>query len=127
EELRAIDALLSTMGMGEDRVAFDPTVVRGLDYYTGPVYEAVLTFDAPADAGPQRFLSVAGGGRYDDLVKRFTGEDVPAAGASIGVDRLLGALRSVGTLESRTADGPVVVTVMDRDRFDDYLAMVAEL
>lgn len=127
EELRAIDALLTTMGMGEDRVAFDPTVVRGLDYYTGPVYEAVLTFDDDADAGSQRFLSVAGGGRYDDLVKRFTGDDVPAAGASIGVDRLLAALRSLGTLEAGTAEGPVVVTVMDRDRFDDYLAMVAEL
>lgn len=129
EELRSIDALLSTLGIGEDRVTFDPTVVRGLDYYTGPVYEAVLTFDDDADgaAGSQRFLSVAGGGRYDDLVKRFTGEDVPAAGASIGVDRLLAALRSLGTLDARTADGPVVVTVMDRDRFDDYQAMVADL
>lgn len=126
EELATIDALLSAGGMGDDRVEIDPTVVRGLDYYTGPVFEAVLTFETE-DAVGRSFGSVAGGGRYDDLVKRFTGQEVPACGASIGVDRLLAALRALGRLDASAAGGPVVVTVMDKERLVDYQAMVAEL
>ncbi len=111
------------------RVAFviDPSVVRGLGYYTGPVFEAELTFEIKDEKGRTRnFGSVAGGGRYDDLVKRFTGQEVPATGVSIGVDRLLAALDAKGRLD-KTADGPVVVTVMDKDRMADYQGMVAEL
>ncbi len=105
----------------------DPSVVRGLGYYTGPVFEAELTFEITDEKGrPRQFGSVAGGGRYDDLVKRFTGESVPATGVSIGVDRLLAALRAKGRIGS-TARGPVVVTVMDRERMADYQAMAAEL
>ena len=101
--------------------------MRGLGYYTGPVYEAELTFDILDDKGRKRqFGSVAGGGRYDDLVKRFTGQAVPATGISIGVDRLLAALREKGRVGGAEA-GPVVVTVMDRARMADYQAMVAEL
>ncbi|MGB0439502.1 MAG: His/Gly/Thr/Pro-type tRNA ligase C-terminal domain-containing protein, partial [Paracoccaceae bacterium] len=74
----------------------------------------------------RQFGSVAGGGRYDDLVKRFTGQTVPATGVSIGVDRLLAALREKGRMDD-TAQGPVVVTVMDRDRMADYQAMVSDL
>jgi histidyl-tRNA synthetase len=126
DELAAIDRLLG----GPDampQIVFDPTVVRGLAYYTGPVFEAALTFETLDEKGkPRQFGSVAGGGRYDDLVRRFTGQDVPACGASIGVDRLLAALRSQRTDEQR-ATGPVVVTVMDRDRMADYQAMVDEL
>jgi histidyl-tRNA synthetase len=102
-------------------------VVRGLGYYTGPVFEAELTFEILDDKGrPRQFGSVAGGGRYDDLVKRFTGQDVPATGVSIGVDRLLAALRAKGRI-SGAMQGPVVVTVMDRDRMADYQAMATEL
>ena len=91
-------------------------MVRGLGYYTGPVFEAELTFEIVGDDGrPRQFGSVAGGGRYDDLVRRFTGEAVPATGVSIGVDRLLAALGEKGRLTA-TEPGPVVVTVMDRDR-----------
>ena len=105
----------------------DPGVVRGLGYYTGPVYEAELTFEILDEKGRKRsFGSVAGGGRYDDLVKRFTGQAVPATGVSIGVDRLLAALAAKGRLAADTA-GPVVVTVMDRDRMADYMGMVADL
>jgi histidyl-tRNA synthetase len=101
--------------------------VRGLGYYTGPVYEAELTFEILDEKGRKRqFGSVAGGGRYDDLVKRFTGQAVPATGVSIGVDRLLAALREKGRIGGTVA-GPVVVTVMDRDRMADYQAMVGEL
>ncbi|MDK3073993.1 histidine--tRNA ligase [Sedimentitalea sp. JM2-8] len=126
-ELEEIAALLAAQGYGPDRIVIDPSVVRGLGYYTGPVYEAELTFEIFDDKGRKRqFGSVAGGGRYDDLVKRFTGQEVPATGVSIGVDRLLAALREKGRI--RAVDhGPVVVTVMDRDRMADYQAMVADL
>lgn len=126
-ELQTIADLLQAAGYCADRVVIDPSVVRGLGYYTGPVYEAELTFEVTDEKGrPRNFGSVAGGGRYDDLVKRFTGQEVPATGISIGVDRLLAALRATGRTGSE-APGPVVVTVMDRDRMADYQAMVAEL
>jgi histidyl-tRNA synthetase len=126
-ELSQIAELCTAAGYGPDRVVIDPSVVRGLGYYTGPVFEAELTFEVPDDKGrPRQFGSVAGGGRYDDLVKRFTGESVPATGVSIGVDRLLAALREKGRL-SGAEPGPVVVTVMDRDRMADYQAMAADL
>lgn len=126
-ELEEIAALLDAAGYGPDRIVIDPSVVRGLGYYTGPVYEAELTFDVQNEKGQTvQFGSVAGGGRYDDLVKRFTGQEVPATGVSIGVDRLLTALRATSRI-NRTQQGPVVVTVMDRDRMADYQQMVAEL
>jgi histidyl-tRNA synthetase len=126
-ELEAIASLLDAQGYGPDRILLDPGVVRGLGYYTGPVYEAELTFEILDEKCRKRqFGSVAGGGRYDGLVKRFTGQDVPATGVSIGVDRLLAALRAKGRLGAEAA-GPVVVTVMDRDRMADYMAMVGEL
>jgi histidyl-tRNA synthetase len=120
--------IFSARGLNDQRILIDPSVVRGLGYYTGPVFEAELTFEVTDDKGRrQQFGSVAGGGRYDDLVKRFTGESVPATGISIGVDRLLAALRARGRGETRAASGPVVVTVMDRDRMADYFAMAADL
>jgi histidyl-tRNA synthetase len=126
-ELEQIADLLAAQGYGPDRIVIDPSVVRGLGYYTGPVYEAELTFEIPGEDGrPRQFGSVAGGGRYDDLVKRFTGQEVPATGVSIGVDRLLAALRAKGRI-SGTTRGPVVVTVMDRERMAEYQAMAAEL
>ena len=126
-ELQTIAGLLDAQGYGPDRIIIDPSVVRGLGYYTGPVYEAELTFEVTDEKGrPRNFGSVAGGGRYDDLVKRFTGQAVPATGVSIGVDRLLAALRAKGRID-QTAVGPVVVTVMDRDRMVDYQSMVADL
>ncbi|WP_295071802.1 histidine--tRNA ligase [Tabrizicola sp.] len=127
DELEGIAALLDAQGYGPDRIVLDPGVVRGLGYYTGPVYEAELTFEILDEKGRKRqFGSVAGGGRYDGLVKRFTGQDVPATGVSIGVDRLLAALRAKGRSTAESA-GPVVVTVMDRDRMADYMGMVGEL
>ncbi|MFP7570129.1 histidine--tRNA ligase [Marivita sp. S2033] len=127
DELEQIADLLDAGGYGADRIIIDPSVVRGLGYYTGPVFEAELTFEILDEKGRKRqFGSVAGGGRYDDLVKRFTGQAVPATGVSIGVDRLLAALREKGRVGGQ-GHGPVVVTVMDRDRMGDYQAMVAEL
>ena len=127
EELAQIADMLAAMGVAEDRAIIDPSIVRGLGYYTGPVFEAELTFEILDEKGRKRqFGSVAGGGRYDGLVERFTGQKVPATGVSIGVDRLLAALRAKG-LMGGTEPGPVVVTVMDRDRMADYQAMAAEL
>ncbi len=127
DELEMIGESLDLQGYGADRIRIDPSVVRGLGYYTGPVFEAELTFDITDERGRRRrFGSVAGGGRYDDLVKRFTGQEVPATGISIGVDRLLAALRARGSVGHETI-GPVLVTVMDRDRLADYQTMVAEM
>jgi histidyl-tRNA synthetase len=127
-ELREIDRFLTAAGYAEDRVVFDPTVVRGLAYYTGPVFEAALTFEVADEAGEKRqFGSVAGGGRYDYLVERFIGEKVPATGASIGVDRLLAALEALGKLATQDSSAPVVVTVMDADRALDYQKITSAL
>ena len=127
QELEVIAELMAAQGYGAEQVEIDPSVVRGLGYYTGPVYEAELTFEIQDEKGrPRQFGSVAGGGRYDDLVKRFTGQEVPATGCSIGVDRLLAALMAKGRVNTSTK-GPVIVTVMDRDRMSAYQSMVSEL
>lgn len=126
-EVEAIVELLEAQGFGSDRLRVDPTVVRGLGYYTGPVLEAELTFHIRDEEDRlRRFGSVAGGGRYDDLVKRFTSQNVPATGISLGVDRLLAALEARQGMSAEDA-GPVIVTVMDRDRMSDYMAMAGEL
>jgi histidyl-tRNA synthetase len=126
-ELREIAALVEASGY-QDRVLIDPSVVRGLEYYTGPVYEVELLIETKDEKGrPVRFGSVGGGGRYDGLVSRFRGEPVPATGFSIGVSRLQAALTMIGKLDSKPAPGPVLVTAFDRDRVADYQKMVAEL
>ncbi|MGL3213293.1 histidine--tRNA ligase [Bradyrhizobium sp. BR 1433] len=127
-ELEEIAKLVAASGYGADRIRIDPTVVRGLEYYTGPVYEVELLLDTKDEKGrPVRFGSVGGGGRYDGLVSRFRGEPVPATGFSIGVSRLQAALTMLGELDTRAEFGPVVVTVFDRDRVADYQKMVAQL
>src|ERR1700691_3711564 len=123
-ELLAIKKLFENAGYGQDRILIDQTVVRGLEYYTGPVFEVELTF--PTKDGT-RFGSVGGGGRYDGLVSRFRGEPVPATGFSIGVSRLAAALQHLGKLDDKPEPGPVVVTVFDKDRLADYQGIVGEL
>ncbi len=127
-ETEAIRRLVRSAGYGPDRIRIDPSVVRGLEYYTGPVYEVELLLDAKDEKGrPVRFGSVGGGGRYDGLVSRFRGEPVPATGFSIGVSRLMAALTLIGSIDSKPVMGPVVVTIFDRDRMADYQAMVTQL
>jgi histidyl-tRNA synthetase len=129
-ELAEIAALVAAGGYDDGRVVIDPSVVRGLEYYTGPVYEAELTFTVTNEDGqPVRFGSVAGGGRYDGLVGRFRPEPVPATGFSIGVSRLMSALKLVNSpiVSSAGEPGPVVVLVMDRDRIGDYQRLTATL
>jgi histidyl-tRNA synthetase len=128
DELAQIAALVRSQGYGPDRISIESSVVRGLEYYTGPVYEVELTFPITGDDGkPVRFGSVGGGGRYDGLVGRFRGDDVPATGFSIGVSRLQAALAHLGKSDGKADIGPVVVTVFDRDRIADYQRMVQSL
>lgn len=127
-ELEQIGDLLDAMGLEERQAVFDPSIVRGLAYYTGPVLEVGITFEIKDEKGrPRQFGSVAGGGRYDGLVKRFVGQDVPATGVSIGVDRLLAALEAAGRLDDEGRAAPVLVTVMDKERLTDYEVLAQEL
>lgn len=127
-ELAAIDRALAAMSVGQDAVKFDPTIVRGLEYYTGAVFEAELLLDTVDDKGrPVRFGSIGGGGRYDDLVARFTGQSTPATGFSFGVSRLASALRAAGRGAEDAVRGPVVVIVFSEDDLAHYLTAVAEL
>jgi len=127
-ELARVGETLNRLGVGEDQALFDPSVVRGLEYYTGPVFEAQLA--ASAADGPEglsRFGSIGGGGRYDDLVARFTGEKTPATGFSFGVSRLAAALAATGRRSADRLRGPVVVIALDAERMGDYFAIAAEL
>ena len=126
-ELAGIDRALAAMGVDQAAVRFDPTIVRGLEYYTGAVFEAELLLETTDEKGRAvRFGSIGGGGRYDDLVARFTGEATPATGFSFGVSRLASALRAAGRNEAGTR-GPVVVIVFDEADMQHYLDAVAEL
>ncbi len=129
-ELHAILRLCQAAGYGFERVRADPSVVRGLEYYTGPVFEAELTFPVTNEDGETvRFGSVAGGGRYDGLVGRFRTEPVPATGFSIGVSRLFAALEIVRSplVTGAAAPGPVVVLVLDREEIAAYQRLVSAL
>jgi histidyl-tRNA synthetase len=126
-ELSRIGEALTRLGVGESRAVFDPSVVRGLEYYTGAVFEAELTLAAAGEDGaPARFGSIGGGGRYDDLVARFTGQRTPATGFSFGVSRLAAALAAAGEGAARTR-GPVVVLALDGALMGEYFAIAAEL
>jgi len=127
EELSGIDRALSAMRVDQATVLFDPTIVRGLEYYTGAVFEAELLLDTVDDRGrPVRFGSIGGGGRYDDLVARFTGQATPATGFSFGVSRLASALRAAGRA-GEAPRGPVVVIVFSDTDMQHYLDAVSEL
>jgi histidyl-tRNA synthetase len=130
DELAAIASMVDSAGYGDGRVVIDTSVVRGLEYYTGPVYEAELLAEIPNEDGQiVRFGSVGGGGRYDGLVSRFRGEPVPATGFSIGVSRLMTALKNLGKLDTSDTIAPVVVLVMDKDTesLGKYQQFVAQL
>lgn len=127
KELAGIDAVLNGLGVSDARARIDPSVVRGLEYYTGAVYEAELTMTIVEDGRPVRFGSVGGGGRYDDLIARFTGERVPATGFSIGVSRLVAAQARLGIGKAASARPPVIVLALDADRMGDYFAIAKDL
>jgi histidyl-tRNA synthetase len=129
-ELAQIGDMVAAAGYGADRIQIDASIVRGLEYYTGPVFEAQLTFDVVNEDGQRmQFGSVGGGGRYDGLVSRFRPEPMPATGFSIGVSRLYAALKAINSpiIAGAAESGPVVVLAMDRERMGDYFAMAGEL
>lgn len=127
-ELQEIASLLDAMNLSEQAIAFDPGIVRGLAYYTGPVLEAQITFEITDEDGrPRQFGSVAGGGRYDGLVGRFLDRELPATGVSIGVDRLIAALEAAGRLNAADVKAPVLVVVFDRDQMAEYVRIAEEL
>jgi histidyl-tRNA synthetase len=127
-DLSTIAGILKTSGYTTDRVRYDPTVVRGLDYYTGPVFEAQLTFPVTNDQGDVVvFGSVGGGGRYDDLIARFTGQTVPASGFSLGVSRLLAALKARAGAAAFAVEPLVVVMVLDKAEVAESFRLAAEL
>jgi histidyl-tRNA synthetase len=128
EELGKIASALTSLGVAEHAAVFDPAVVRGLEYYTGAVFEAELLSEVIDDKGQRvRFGSVGGGGRYDDLVARFTGQAAPATGFSFGVSRLAAALSASHRAELDPARGPVVVIAFDPAAMGEYFAAAAEL
>lgn len=130
DELHEINEIIEVGGYDDGRVVIDPSVVRGLEYYTGPVYEAELLFEVKDEDGrPVRFGSVGGGGRYDGLVSRFLDEPVPATGFSIGVSRLLAALQALGKVSTEAPEGPVIVLAMDKtpEAMASYQKIVASL
>jgi len=127
-DVEMISGLVRAAGYDTDRIRIDPSVVRGLEYYTGPVFEAELLFEIPNEKGQKVvFGSVGGGGRYDGLIGRFRGEDTPATGFSIGVSRLQAALSALGKIDTSDLTGPVVVTVMEPERIGDYQKFVTDL
>jgi histidyl-tRNA synthetase len=128
DELDAIAQITKSFDPNGTTISVDTSVVRGLEYYTGPVYEVELLIETKDDKGrPVRFGSVGGGGRYDGLVSRFRGEPVPATGFSIGVSRLQAALTLIGRLDSQPPAGPVLVTMFDASNIAGYQKMVADL
>ncbi len=127
-ELAAIDAALKGLGVADDQALFDPSIVRGLEYYTGAVFEAELLLSTTDEKGEAvRFGSIGGGGRYDDLIARFTGQPVPATGFSFGVSRLAAALKAAGRDAGQAARGPVVIIAFDQAHMPEYFAVAGEL
>lgn len=125
EELMAISSQMPDPWAAS--AVIDCSIIRGLEYYTGPVFEADLTFETTDEKGrPVRFGSIGGGGRYDGLVKRFKGIEVPAVGISVGVTRLLSAIQMRAQADD-TPQGPVVVLALEKDQMAQYQEMAAEL
>jgi len=120
DELHQVQKYLADLGIPEDKTQVDITIVRGLGYYTGPVYETTLT-DLP------EYGSVISGGRYDNMIHRFSNRQVPAVGSSFGVDRMLAALVTLKTMDLKRATAEVIVTTMDKNHLVDYIAMIREI
>lgn len=127
EELRRMNQIWNSLGYDESRIVFDPTLMRGMAYYTGPVFEAESLMKYTDERGRERKVgSICGGGRYDGLVERLLGMKVPATGASIGVDRLAEVLR-MSMPQLAKAIGPVLIAWFDDELQEEYFRMAQEL
>ena len=106
---------------------FNPEIIRGLEYYTGPVFEVNLNFDVKNSKGQAiQFGSIGGGGRYDNLVSNFGNFDCPATGISIGLDRLVFALMQKKDFKIKTTR-PVVICVFDKSKNKEYVGILNKL
>ena len=119
-EMRELDAALTVLGIGEERVRFDPSLARGLDYYTGPVFETIVP-------GAAEFGSVMGGGRYNQLVERFMDRPIPCTGMSIGLERLMAALRRLGLAPQAKTTTQVLVVTIGKVPKSESLKLASEL
>ena len=105
---------------------FDPSVIRGLEYYTGPIFEVNLNFEVKNLKGQSiKFGSIGGGGRYDSLVNNF-GIDCPATGISIGLDRLVFALMQKKDFKIKSTR-PVIICVFEKDKIKEYINILNKL
>jgi histidyl-tRNA synthetase len=111
--LRELFHVVTEAGIPAERVALDVSIARGLDYYTGTIYETFLTDDP-------KIGSICSGGRYDNLAGLFTSQKLPGVGASLGLDRLLAAMESFGMIAQASTPAPVLVTQFDATRVADY-------
>ena len=106
---------------------FDPSVIRGLEYYTGPIFEVNLNFQVKNSKGQTiQFGSIGGGGRYDNLVSNFGNLDCPATGISIGLDRLVFALMQKKNFKIKSTR-PVIICVFDKNKIKEYVDILNKL
>ncbi|HMC11847.1 MAG TPA: HisS family protein, partial [Pirellulaceae bacterium] len=120
ERLRQILRGAKAGGVSDEAIQLDVSIARGLDYYTGAIFETFLA-DLPTIG------SICSGGRYDNLAGLFTKQELPGIGASLGLDRLLAALEELGMIEKVRTPAPVLIAYFDKDRLDDYLQLAAHL
>ena len=120
QKLRELFSWASTAGIPAERLALDLSIARGLDYYTGTIYETFLS-DLPGIG------SVCSGGRYDNLAGLFTSQKLPGVGASLGLDRLLAAMEELGTVSTASTPAPVLVLLFDAAHTGDYLRIARRL
>ncbi len=119
-KLRELFYVVKMSGIDEDRVALDVSIARGLDYYTGTIYETFLT-DLPGIG------SVCSGGRYDNLAGLFTKEKLPGVGASLGLDRLLAAMEELNLIETASTPAQVLILMFDDSKLGEYMALSRRL
>ena len=120
ERLRQILRGAAAGGVNEAALQVDVSIARGLDYYTGAIFETFLS-DLPTIG------SICSGGRYDNLAALFTKQELPGIGASLGLDRLLAALEELGLLSQVRTPAPVLIAFFDKERLDDYLRLAATI
>lgn len=118
--LRELFDTVKACGLPAERVSLDVSIARGLDYYTGTIYETFLG-DLPGIG------SVCSGGRYDNLAEKFTSQQLPGVGASLGLDRMLAALEELGMTQTSSTPAPVLVTMFERTRASDYMLLARTL
>ena len=120
EELRQLTTAASAVGISSEHLKLDISIARGLDYYTGTIFETVLG-DLP------NIGSVCSGGRYDNLAGMFTKQELPGIGASLGLDRLLAAMETLKMIPPTRTTADVLIVQFDKDSLPEYLKIAKQL